>query len=389
MSTDEKKAATRTEDEDAESSEKAETRETREPQEGDEAEAAEAAGSEGEAEATEEVKENRKERRKKRRAERLGEGEEPKDRNEKIRAKVKKKQAEAQEEQPQGLTAGELVDDAFARGVHGLGKWARANSSILQGVLFTVVLGGAGWVGWHQWSTSRAEATTDLLVTAVTADKAQLDPEGRKPTEENPDPTYKSREERATAAQAAYKKVTEKEQGTGAAILARLGEAGSLLDLKKWDDAATAYREVRVSNLAAADGDVRCRAIEGLAFAAEGKGQAAEAEKLFKELETQNVRGYVELAQYHQARLLAAKGDVEGTKALIKKAREALQKAEVKSGTQYLLEALTDVERKVDPKAVQPSILGGADRQMSQDEMQRLLGEQLKKLKQGMEHGDH
>ncbi len=340
--------------------------------------------------APEEPKENRKERRKKRRAERSGQPlDEPRDRNARVRERAKKRQEEVRRDEPQGLTAGELVDDAFARGVHGLGKWAQSNAGVLALLVGVSVLGGVGWLVHLVWSGSKAEAATELLVTAVTADKAQIDPDGKKPANDDPDPTYKSREARATAALAAYARVTEREKGTGAAILARLGAAGALLDLERWDDAAAAYREVRVSTLAAADADVRCRALEGQGFAAEGKGQAAEAAQFFKELESQGVRGFVDLGRYHQARLLAAKGDVEGAKALIKKARESVQKAEVRAGTQYLMEALSDLERKVDPSAAPPKILGGADRQMSPEEMQRILGEQLKKLKQGMEQSDH
>ena len=64
-----------------------------------------------------------------------------------------------------------------------------------------------------------------------------------------PTPVFKSAEERRDTALASYRKVTSTYPGTGAAILARLGEAGLLLDKRNWDG-ATAYRDVKASALA-------------------------------------------------------------------------------------------------------------------------------------------
>ena len=62
------------------------------------------------------------------------------------------------------------------------------------------------------------------------------------------------------------------------------------------------------SALAAADPDVKGRAIEGLAFAKEGKGDLDGALASFKELSGIDVKGYKELATYHEARVLLAQG---------------------------------------------------------------------------------
>lgn len=170
-----------------------------------------------------------------------------------------------------------------------------------------------------------------------------------KPGEEPVVAIYKTQKERTDAAFAGYKRASNASTGTGAAILARLGEAGLLLDTKKWDDAAAAYREVKASPLAAADVDVRGRALEGIGFALEGKGDQAGAMGAFKELETVTGRGFKELAQYHQARLHAQKGEKDRANELIKAARERI-KADPR-GFAYLEATLDELGRSLDPNA--------------------------------------
>lgn len=294
-----------------------------------------------------EVKENRAQRRKKKK---VKEGAEPQDRNEKIRKQLLKKKLAAEEE-PEELTAGEMVDDAFARGVAATGKWLQRNSVAVQYVLLAAMVGAVGF-GIYSWRTgAKSEEASSLLSTAIHADRGVVDPDPppMKPGDEPVVAVYKSQKERTDAAFAGYKRAANASNGTGAAILARLGEAGLLLDTKKWDEAAAAYREVKASPLAAADVDVRGRAVEGIGFALEGKGDQTAAMGAFKELETVTGRGFKELALYHQARIHASKGEKDRANELIKTARERIKTDP--RGFTYLEAALDELGRSLDPNA--------------------------------------
>ena len=166
--------------------------------------------------------------------------------------------------------------------------------------------------------------------------------------------------------------------GTAAAILARLGEAGVLLDQGKWDDAAAAYRDVKQSPLAAADPDVRGRAMEGVGFALEGKGDRDAALKAFAEIESAQVKGFIELSLYHQARLLAKKGEKEKAVELIKKAEERLKTASGEAAPTFVKGMLGELHRKVDPASApkQISVGDGPGRgkpQMTKEDIDKLL----------------
>ncbi len=112
------------------------------------------------------------------------------------------------------------------------------------------------------------------------------------------------------------------------------------------------YGEVLASPLAAADPDVKGRATEGIAFAKEGKGELDAALASFKELGAIDVKGYKELATYHEARVLFAKGDKA-------KAKELLEPLNTKLTTPtpepqplgYLKGAVSDLMTQIDPSA--------------------------------------
>src|SRR6185503_6609304 len=195
-------------------------------------------------------------------------------------------------------------------------------------VIVAGIAGGIGYAVYDSRLTKRAEAASADLI------KGTLSERGRvvagttsKNEEENPDdptPVFKSTEEKRETALASYRKVVTSYPGTGAAILARLGEAGVLLDKREWDGALTAYNDVKSSPLAAADVTVRGRALEGVGLTLEGKKDTDGALKAFRELENTDARGLKELGMYHQARILHAKGDNDKAKELLKGARERL-----------------------------------------------------------------
>src|SRR5258707_12089587 len=97
----------------------------------------------------------------------------------------------------------------------------------------------------------RAEAASADLIQGTIAEKGRISGStASKPEEDVPDdptPVFKSVDERRDTALASYRKVTSSYPGSGAAILARLGEAGILLDKRHWGGAPAAHREVKKS----------------------------------------------------------------------------------------------------------------------------------------------
>ena len=368
----------------AETTEATEPEESEEPSEEEEEE--EAAEGEESAEAAEEeqpVVENRRERRRKRK--RPDADDQPaRDRNKRVRDQLMKKRVEA-ERNASPLTTGEMVDDAFARGVAGAGKWLRQNSALVQYLVLALIVGGVAY-GVYSWRTgAKSETSSADLMFGVLADRGRVVAEAPPKKDEEIEvlPTFKTEDQRVTVALAAYKKVETQHPGTGASMLARLGEAGMLLDKHAWEEALAAYREVKASPLGNADPDVRGRAMEGIGFALEGKGDREAAMKAFHELETVQQKGFPELGLYHQARLHWAKGEREPAAAALKMAREKLSANPEEKNLTYLKNVIDDLQRQVDPTAVPKPLPsrgpGAPDKPMSVDDIQKLQ-EQLRQL---------
>lgn len=335
------------------------------------------------------------------------------DRNQNVKQQLLKKRDEAARRKVP-LAPGEMVDDALARGMSGASRWLRKNFGALQWVIIAGVAGGVGYWVYDSRSTNRAEAASaDLLKGTLTERGRVVAGTTSKNEDENPDdptPVFKSVDERRDTALASYRKVTAAHPGTGAAILARMGEAGVLLDKRDWDGALAAYNEVKASPLAAADVTVRGRALEGVGLALEGKKDTEGAMKAFRELSNTDSRGLKELGMYHEARILFAKGDNDKAKELLKGARERLKSTESAAKSpvpmpggesrpfSFLEGQIEDLLKRIDPKAlaVEPSAAlpgapgipgvgpgrpGGTPENLKalQEELQRKLQEKAKK----------
>ncbi|MCS6901702.1 MAG: tetratricopeptide repeat protein [Myxococcales bacterium] len=332
-----------------------------------------------------EAKPNRHERR---RRKKLGEGEEePKDRNARIRSKykAKAKKEDTEDEALTPLSTSEIIDDALARGAARLGKWVRNHATALQYVVLVLILGGVGY-GVYSWqTTNKAEQASSELLQAINADRARIESVTPKSTpaseEEEIFQTFKSTAERNAAALTSYRKAREARPDSGTALLARLGEAGVLLDQRSFDEALAAYREVKASSLAAADPDVRGRCIEGIGFALEGKGDMEAALQAYKELDTiTGIKLYKELGMYHRARLLAAKGEKDQALKLIKEARERLQTTGEARHASYLIGVLEDLQRKLDPSSLPKRSIGGPGGPTSLEDLQKLQQQVLQEV---------
>ena len=139
---------------------------------------------------------------------------------------------------------------------------------------------------------------------------------GKKLTNEDGVPRFKTAEERRKATLEDLGQVLSKFGGTGAAREATLVRAGVLFDGGLYDEAIAAYGDF----LANTDADNRMRMLarEGRGYAYEAKGQLDPALDEYRKLETEAGDVYKDRAQYHQARIFGKKGDKAGAERLYK-----------------------------------------------------------------------
>lgn len=275
-----------------------------------------------------------------------------------------------------------------------LGDWAKKNQKQVQIVGALIAAALLGIAGFIYFDHKRETDASVLLAKAVADERARIG--DTKDDDEAAGPAFKTYDARRDSALGKYREVQSKYPKTGAAILSRLAEGSLLLDKRDADGAVAAFTDVKQSALAAADVEVKCRALEGVGFAHEVKALAVPAEadkhreealKAYKELENTDVRGFKELAMYHQARVLEEKGDKDKAKEMLLSLKQRLEKPDdplmsgIPSGPAfpYLRTMAYDRLRELDPTAVPkaPSGKGGGG-QMSPEEIQRLI-EQMKK----------
>jgi hypothetical protein len=287
-----------------------------------------------------------------------------------------------------------------------LGKWAKENQRTVTIAGLLVAVGLLAVAGWQYTEHKKETEASVELAQAVNDEEGRIGDPAKDDDEHGPHsprPVFKTSDERREAALSKYKEVESKFPQTGAAILARLSEGSLLLDKHDADGAAAAFNDVKTSPLAVADAEVRGRALEGLGFsyelkasqnAADANKNFDEAIKVYKEMENSvDVKGFKELAMYHQARCLQAKGDKDGAKAMLVTLRERLSKPGENHPFPYLEEVATDRLRALDPTAVPPKPSGqmggmggpGGGPQMNEAQIKALL-ERLKK-QQGQHPG--
>lgn len=281
-----------------------------------------------------------------------------------------------------------------------LSEWAKKNQKAVQifgGLLFVALLGLAGYLYFDH---KRETEASMVLTKAVEAQGAKIgEPPKKDEEEDSSEVYYKTFDERRNAALKQYREVQAKFSGTGAAILARLAEGSLLLDKREPDNALAAFNDVKGSALAAADTEVKGRALEGIGFAHELKAQSAPAEKdkhldaalaAFKELENAaDVKGFKEMAMYHQARVLQNKGDKDKAKEILLSLKERLNKTEdvaapglpTPPSFPYLKEVAMDRLHEIDP-AAQPKSReapGGGAMNLSPAQIRKMLEDMQKK----------
>lgn len=322
----------------------------------------------------------------------------PKDKNKRAKELLARRREAASEQKPAQLDASEMVDDALARGWAGTVKWLRKNLPVIQWVIAAGLLGVGGFVTYTYVTQRTLGAASGLLASGALAEAGYVQQEDKRSDDDkelDPSLVFKTAEERENKALESYRKTQQEHAGSGAAILAKLGEAGVLLDKRDWDKAIEAFDAVLKTPLASADADIKGRCIEGIGLAKEGKGDMEGAATELRRLETIDAKGYKELSQYHQARLLVAKGtddDRGKAKDLLKAAYDKLKEPSLdKKPMPYLERSIEQLLKVLDPSLVpekdsMSSVRGG---QMSQEELQqrlRKIQEELGKKKDGDPH---
>jgi len=270
-----------------------------------------------------------------------------------------------------------MVDDALARSTSAAGKWLRDNFGKLQWALLAAAVGVGGYLLYASQTQQKSAAATDTLLGGVTADLGRIAPEDKRSDEEkefDAVKVYKTPEERSEAAVAGYRKAMEAYPKTTTAQLAKLGEAGALLEKRDWAGAIDAYGTVLASKLASVDVDVKGRATEGVGLAKEGKGDLDGALAAFKELEGVDAPGFKELGLYQQGRILLAKGDKDKATEVLKQVRDKLQATGEASTFTYLKGAVEETLRRIDPSLApnRPIVGGPKGNQGSPEEMERM-----------------
>ncbi len=320
----------------------------------------------------------------------------PKDKNARAKELLLRRREEGRRGADVGsaLLPGEMVDDALSRMASGTSRWIKKNFNVIQWVLLATVVGVGGFLFYSSRVETKVAGASGVLASAVAAERGKVMAEDKRSDDEKEYDTakvFKTAEERAEAALASYNQVVDTQPGTGAAILAKLGQAGIYLEKKEWPAALEAYSAVASSSLAAADPDVKGRATEGIGFAKEGKGDLDGALASFKELESIDAKGYKELSLYHQARMHVAKGDKEKAKELLKSAREKLAAPSTEGKQFQFLEAVVDESlRRLDPSAVpaRTQLGGPKGSQMTPEELERLIKKAREAAEKKKEQGD-
>ena len=263
-----------------------------------------------------------------------------------------------------------------------LSEWAKENQKTVQIVGALIAAALLGIAGFLYFEHKHEVEASVLLTQAVDDERGRIgeppkdDPET--PAIVEPTPLFKTFDDRREAALKKYREVQSRFPQTGAAILARLAEGSLLLDKHEADPALAAFTEVKGSALATADQEVKGRALEGMGFANEMKALAAPADaarylddaaKAYKELEnTVEVRGFKELAMYHQARVAQNRGEKDKAKEILVSLKERLNKTEESTSSvpqgpafPYLKEVAMDRLREIDPSLAPKQPPGGGN----------------------------
>ena len=325
----------------------------------------------------------------------------PKDKNKRVREQAARKMEEAKERAKSragrigatGLDAGEMVDDAMARGFAAFTKWIKTNRRAIEFGIGGLILAGAGYATWDWYSTKTTEeASASLMLATVNASGVVEKAEDKKEPSEDDErlkdidtrPRFDSYKAMREEALRTYRVAADEHAGTGAGILAELGEAGVLLERRDYDGAIKSLQAVLSTDLAKADESVRMAAKERMGMALEGKGDEAGAIAAYKELAASTLDNYKNLGLYHQARLSFDKGDKDEAKAKLLKIQERFKGKDSLKTTgadRYLTTQVDAMMRAIDPSATTLSSPMSPGGQLTPEKLKEIQKE-LEKMRQ-------
>ena len=307
----------------------------------------------------------------------------------------KKKKAEEEEEDEADVAPAKVYADPLLERTTRFTAWASKNKNVVGYLVVAAVVGLVGTFGYLHFKQQKEGEASVELVAAIAAQRGHVGepPKDAKDKDDDPvsGPTFATAKLRSEDALKKFRDVQSKYPGTGAAILARLAEGSVHLDLHDAEAALKCFTDVKSSALALADKEVKGRALEGLGFAQEQKGQNKEALATFKELEnTVEIVGFKEVSIYHQARLHETLGEKDKAKELLLSLRERISKPDMPP-LDYLKVVVDERLRALDPKAVpqedpMKALMGGGGG-MTPELMRRLQEQMKKKGSPGGGHG--
>lgn len=322
----------------------------------------------------------------------------PKDKNARAKELLRRRKEAAEGKSADiGLSAGEVVQDQLARAGSATGRWFQRH---FRKIIVASVVGLAAVIGTIQYLNYReqqAGKATDALMKGVAAESSpnvynddRKDMRSEQFKAYDPNPIFATFGARTDAALASYSELAAKDATSGVGVLAKLSEAGALLDKAQYQQAENAFAEVLKTDLAKADLDVKARAMEGKGMALEGKKDFDGAAAIYKELEAVD-KSFEDLAKYHQARMHLQKGEKDQAKEILLALEKKLEIPTVDGVKQvYLKSAVADYLRKIDPALGRRPNFGGTRGAVTpeQMEMYRKQIEQMKQQQQ-QEHGEH
>jgi tetratricopeptide (TPR) repeat protein len=299
----------------------------------------------------------------------------------KVREEEKRQQEQEEADQLLGRARPEPVLPAEVE------QAARTFSDFMQDHRGTILAGLGGLVvialvafGVQRFMRSGAAEQAAQLAHALELANAPIDADDTDGKTDDGKPVFKTEQERAGKALAAFEQVIASSSDGEAGVWAKLASAAENLELGKYDEARTRFQSVYDAHQK--EPALAARALEGVGISLEAAGKTDDAVKTYEKLKY--VEGSKELSEFHLARLKLEKGDREGGKTMLKALYDSLSTPSEGSAPSRYLKSEVEVRlAEIDSKLVDKGSSGGAGgggdpQQFSEEQIQKLI-EQLQK----------
>ncbi len=241
-----------------------------------------------------------------------------------------------------------------------------------------LALGVGGFVWWSSQQRAHASEAATALWDAVEASRGDVRPEGNASDDPDDDrEVFESHEAQTEAVAERAAEAANDHVGTEAGQWARLAEGRAALDLGHYDDAREAFEKALADG--GDDSTLAAAALEGIAFSYEGEQEWDHAKERYDELARLADGAYRNLADYHLARVLLAKGENEEAKELLTSLVERLNDPDDHDSPEmtYVSSQAQIRLMQLDPSAVPSSAGsfqgGGGLDNMSPEQIQRIM----------------